>query len=91
MGCHDDNKSNGSNHKHSSLKHILHMVLCCGLPILIVGILPVISRLSPSAGGFVSRIVPFLCPIMMLAMLPMMLKGNKKDSCCSEENHQVEK
>lgn len=89
MKCHSENKNNGSNHKHSSMKHMLHMVICCGLPILVVAILPFISSLSASVGGFISRIVPFLCPIMMVSMMIMMFRGNKKESCCSEEKHQV--
>lgn len=61
MGCHGDNKgSNGSNHKHNHIKHMLHMVVCCGLPILIVGMLPIISKLNPSAGSTVAKIVPFM-------------------------------
>jgi hypothetical protein len=62
------------------------MILCCGLPIVIVIFLPLISRVSPGAGSFVSRIVPFLCPLMMIGMLPMMLGGNKKKSCCDDKN-----
>jgi hypothetical protein len=83
MNCHGNKKE--SHHNHSPLKHILHMVLCCGLPIVIVGFLPLITRLSPNAGNFVARIVPFLCPIMMLAMIPMMFSGNKKGSCCDDK------
>lgn len=85
MNCHN-NKEKHSNHKHSPLKHMLHMVLCCGLPIVIVGFLPLISKFSPSAGGVLSKIAPFLCPIMMMAMLPMMMGGFKKKSCCDNKS-----
>ena len=82
MNCHGDNKGKQGGHKHSPLKHMLHMIICCGLPIVVVGFLPLISKVSPGAGNFVSRIVPFLCPLMMIGMIPMMLGGNKEKDCC---------
>lgn len=86
MNCHGNNKENHKGHNHSPLKHMLHMILCCGLPIVIVGFLPLISRISPNAGSFVTKIVPFLCPIMMIGMIPMMFGGNKKSSCCENKD-----
>ncbi|QGU95982.1 hypothetical protein GOM49_13585 [Clostridium bovifaecis] len=86
MNCHEDNKGKGGNHKHSPLKHMLHMILCCGLPIVVIGLLPFIARISPSAAGVLARIAPFICPLMMIAMIPMMLGGNKKGSCCDNKS-----
>lgn len=86
MNCHEDNKEKQGTHKHSSLKHMLHMALCCGLPIVIIGFLPLIARYSPGLGGILGRIAPFLCPILMMLMLPMMLRGNKKGNCCDDKN-----
>lgn len=86
MNCHDDKKGKQGTHKHSPLKHVLHMALCCGLPIVIIGFLPLIVRYSPAAGGILGKVAPFLCPIMMIMMLPMMLKGNKKGNCCDDKN-----
>ncbi|WP_238903376.1 hypothetical protein [Clostridium sp. YIM B02506] len=85
MNFNKSNKRKGK-HNHSPLKHMLHMALCCGLPIIILSFLPLISRLSPRAGVFVSGIIPFICPLMMLGMIPMMLGGDKKRSCCSDSN-----
>ncbi|MGL4106888.1 hypothetical protein [Clostridium sp. LP20] len=79
MNCHGDKKGN---QKHSSLKHMLHMVLCCGLPILIVGLLPLVSKVSTNAGRVLSIIAPFICPIMMVFMILMMIRGNKESRCC---------
>jgi hypothetical protein len=62
------------------------MALCCGLPIIIIGALPLITRFSPGAGGILLRIAPFICPIMMISMMLMMFRGNKKGSCCSDAN-----
>jgi len=83
MKCHGNNNSNEK--KHSPIKHILMMVLCCGLPILIVGVLPFLNI----GGGFkavIASITPFICPIMMLFMIPMMFKDMKKGDCCSNKN-----
>jgi hypothetical protein len=88
MKCHGDNKEKQGAHKHSPLKHMLHMALCCGLPIVIVGLLPLITRFSPSAGSVVAKITPFICPIMMISMLPMLFSTNKKRSCCDNTNQE---
>lgn len=82
MNCHEDRKENKGSHNHSPLKHMLHMALCCGLPILIIGLLPVITKFSPGAAKLLGGIAPFICPLMMFAMIPMMLGGRKKESCC---------
>lgn len=87
-----DNKGKHEGHNHSPLKHMLHMILCCGLPLVIVAFLPLISRISPSASNAVSRIVPFLCPIMMVGMMFTMMggSGSKKKSCCENTNEENE-
>ncbi len=90
MNCHEDNKEKQGAQKHSPLKHMLHMVLCCGLPIVIIGFLPLITRFSPGAAGILGKIAPFLCPIMMISMMLMMFRGNKKGSCCSDTNENNE-
>lgn len=84
MNCHENKKDGKGTHKHGALKHMLHMALCCGLPIVIIGALPLITRFSPGAAGVLGKIAPFLCPIMMLLMLPMMFGANKKRSCCED-------
>ncbi|MPM01775.1 hypothetical protein SDC9_48015 [bioreactor metagenome] len=92
MSCHgnnkENNKENKGTHNHSPIKHMLHMILCCGLPILIFAALPFISRVSPGTSRILAVIAPFICPIMMLGMIPMMLggdKNNKKSSCCESK------
>ncbi|MFL0266677.1 hypothetical protein [Candidatus Clostridium radicumherbarum] len=90
MSCHEDNRGSQGIHKHSPLKHMLHMILCCGLPIVIIGFLPLITKFSPSAGSVIGRIVPFLCPLMMLSMIPMMFGGNRKESCCDDEKKNLD-
>jgi hypothetical protein len=82
MNCHEDNKGKQSGHNHSPLKHMLHMVICCGLPMLLIGFLPVIAKYSPGAGNVIGKIAPFICPLMMIGMIFMMMNGNKKRGCC---------
>lgn len=86
MSCHGNNNNGRGSHKHSPLKHLLHMAICCGLPIVILSALPLISRLNPAAAGVLEKITPFLCPLMMLAMLPMMFGGGRKGSCCDNKD-----
>lgn len=81
MNCHGSNK-NGENKKHNPMKHMLMMVLCCGLPFIIIGALSFINigtGLKTAIGG----IAPFICPIMMVLMMGMMFKDTKHKDCCS--------
>lgn len=83
MNCHGNNK-NGENKKHNPMKHMLMMVLCCGLPLLIIVALPFINiggGLKATIGG----IAPFICPIMMVFMMGMMFKDRKHGDCCNEK------
>ena len=84
MKCHSNNNDDQGGHKHSPLKFMLHMILCCGLPIVILASLPLITRFSGSTGGTIAKIVPFICPIMMISMMFMMRGSNKKSSCCDK-------
>lgn len=90
MNCHGNNQEKQGNHKHSPLKHMLHMVLCCGLPIVIIGLLPVISKFSPGASRILGVIAPFICPIMMVGMMATMFGGKKKSSCCDNKNNEID-
>ncbi len=90
MKCHGDNNVNQGAHNHNPIKHMLHMVLCCGLPVVIIGLLPFISKFSPGSGKFLAVIAPFICPIMMIGMIPMMLGGRgQKKSCCDSSNSEI--
>lgn len=51
--------------------HMLHMAVCCGLPLMIVLVLPLLGY-----KGVLLSIAPFLCPILMLIMMPMMMRGH---------------
>lgn len=91
MNCHGNNKNSanekGDGHK-GHLSHMLMMALCCGAPVIIILLVPLIGKVG---GSGVSKallgIAPFLCPLMMIFMMPMMFKGNKdkdKNSDCHQ-------
>lgn len=82
MKCCDDQNSGqkngagaahqGKGHGHGS--HLWMMVLCCGAPVVLLLLLPLLgSRFSILGAG----ILPFLCPLMMLFMIPMMMRKDK--------------
>lgn len=75
------NKEKRGTQGHSPVKHMIHMALCCGLPIVIILSLPFIAKISPATAGVLGLITPFICPIMMGGMMFMMF-GKKKSSCC---------
>lgn len=79
MSCCDNKHENKSdiekNHK-GHMSHLLMMALCCGVPILLLILLPIIGGfLSPNARNSLISIIPFLCPIMMISMM----KERKKE------------
>jgi uncharacterized membrane protein len=63
------------------------MILCCGLPILIILALPFVAKLSPGLAGLLGVIAPFICPVMMALMMVMMFGGRKKSQDCCNTNH----
>ncbi len=88
MNFRNNNKEKNNAHEHSPMKHMLHMVLCCGLPIVIISLLPFIAGFSPALAGILGVISPFICPIMMGVMMFMMF-GKKKSSCCDETKTEI--
>ena len=64
---HNDAKTSKCSHKN----HFLHLALCCGLPLLLLVGLPLVGY-----QGILLSIAPFICPIMMFVMMPMMMKGH---------------
>jgi hypothetical protein len=73
-------QTNGTPKKTNHLPHLLMMVLCCGLPLLLVSLVPTILTANPALGAMVGKYAFLLCPILMIPMLIMMLRGHKKGS-----------
>lgn len=76
------NNNDQGNHK-SHMSHMKMMALCCGLPILLILLLPLIGY-----KGALLSIVPFLCPIFMGAMMIPMIFMNKRQEEPRENNRQ---
>ena len=66
-------------HKGSHISHMLMMALCCGLPVLLIALIPLIGRYIPGISNSVYLLPLLLCPLMMI---PMMIGGmhEKKES-----------
>ena len=84
MNDHENDEKKENKGAHSSIKHMLMMVLCCGLPILLIIALPFLKIGNAGFKVTLASIIPFLCPIMMLFMIPMMLKGSKGGKSCHD-------
>jgi ABC-type transport system involved in cytochrome bd biosynthesis fused ATPase/permease subunit len=50
------------------------MVVCCAVPLLIVAALP-FFKFNAALKLSILNIAPLICPIMMIFMIPMMIKG----------------
>ena len=89
--CHgnDSHQENEQKCKHRGhISHILMMILCCGGPVIILLLLPLIGKTFPGTSIYLSKVIPFLCPIMMLVMILMMFKkdkGNNANMTCEEK------
>lgn len=71
---------------------MLHMIICCGLPLLIIALLPMVAIYSPRVSVFLGFVAPFICPIMMIGIIFMMFKGNRnkgKSTCCDKKENET--
>lgn len=75
----EDNQISEENHgKHKGhMSHMLMMLLCCGGPLVLLMLLPLIGSVIPGSAVVMAKIIPFICPIMMVLMIPMMFKSQK--------------
>lgn len=86
MNCHgnqDENNVNNEEKGHKGHKsHMLMMLVCCGVPILLFLALPILRRTGYSSGttGFLPVLISLICPIMMIGVMFMMMKGNGNKS-----------
>ena len=78
MKCHGNNEDTQGGKKHNPMKHMLHMIICCGLPVIIILSIPFIARFSTGTAGMLGIIAPFICPILMIGMMVMMTRNSKR-------------
>lgn len=83
MNCcnHNDNKNPHKRH----IPHIVMMILCCGAPFIIVFLISIFGANFPALKAALIPIIPFICPVMMALMIPMMFRGNKNSDCDQKE------
>ena len=91
MKCHENKENINDNqkqadHKHSPMKHMLMMAICCGLPLLLLLVVPFLGVFGLGFKLTIASIIPFLCPIMMIFMIPMMMKSSKNGKSYCNEN-----
>ena len=90
MNCYNNNENDNTDKKNKAHKghmsHMWMMALCCGAPIIL---LVIISLLGVSFSGIRASLIwilPFICPIMMVFMIPMMFRKGKDNGDCHTEN-----
>lgn len=66
-------------HSRKNKHNRIMMILCCAIPILIVGALYLTKVQSTPWGSVLSFGAILLCPLMHLVMMPLMLKGKKSE------------
>ena len=82
----DKQNSGNGNKVHGIMKHVGMMGVCCLLPIVIIGILPLLRINSLSTNVLISGMASLICPIMMGVMMIVMFRSGKKNSCCSKDS-----
>lgn len=93
MNCcdHNSNASNGNNrnnkhaHKGGHMSHMWMMALCCGAPVILFFAASLFGSRLPELKAVLLSIAPFLCPIMMIGMIPIMFMHGRHSDNCHEE------
>lgn len=92
---HNNNNNNSGGQKHKGhLSHMWMMLLCCGLPIILLAVVSLLGTALPGVRNVLISILPFMCPLMMVAMIPMMLrkgKNNENDRSADHNDNNVAK
>ena len=82
---HDRNEKENTHAHHGHMSHMWMMALCCGAPLVLLLVISVLGASLPGLKALLISILPFICPIMMIAMLPMMFMHGRRDDGCHEE------
>lgn len=90
MNCCNHNNDNKSNNSHKGhMSHMWMMVLCCGVPLLLIALVSLFGASFPVVRAALIPVLPFLCPVLMAVMIPMMFMG-RNHNCDREEKIPVE-
>ena len=87
--CNDkknDNTDKSKNAHKGHMSHVWMMVLCCGAPIILLVIISLLGASFSGLRGSLLWMLPFICPIMMVFMIPMMFRKGKDSGDCHKEN-----
>lgn len=82
------------NHDHSQGgmgKHMLLMVICCAVPLLLVGAVSVFGLSLGPLQGLVPYVAALMCPLMMIGMMWMMMRENQGDHSHHQPNQVADK
>lgn len=83
-----DGNGNTPGHSHKGrLSHLWMMAVCCGAPLILFSLALLLGSRLPGLKALLLAAAPFICPVMMIGMLPMMLMhGKRKDGRYGPEN-----
>jgi hypothetical protein len=70
--CNHEKKDKAEGSGHSHLSHLRMMVICCGAPLLILILIPLIGTNFTALKFILAASVPFLCPALMGGMMLFM-------------------
>lgn len=74
---HDPEQADSRDNNKGGHGHLLMMIACCGLPILLIALLPLLRGIG---GGWLDKVARYsflLCPLMMIPMLFMNHGGSR--------------
>ncbi len=96
MNCHGNHGDNGNGQENGHKGHLSHMwmmLLCCGIPVLLLLLVPFLARNGGSGiAKLLTVVAPFICPLMMIFMIPAMFKlgKSKADKNNFDSNNQMQ-
>lgn len=71
-------------HDNNNMLHKFIMIICCTMPLIIIGALYFLKLQGTSLGSVLSLVAILLCSLLHLVMMPMMMRGMRNKE--SEEN-----
>lgn len=90
MNRNNHNKKDNQN-THSHKGHMWMMILCCGAPLLVLLLVSLMGASFPGIRVALISILPFICPVLMVGMIPMMfMKSKHKEDCCDPKQNEIE-